>query len=318
MEQRMSAFERYERGLVLKQVKIFDSALEDFRQAAIHPQYAVKALVQIALCLRSTGRYEEAVAAFRQGLKSPTCSSKERVHILYLLGQTLESLGRYAETLEAYGWIRQEEPGFRDVAHRIKQLSSRGVLQRQPVYQFWVGEILRLGRQLRPHIVSLLGQTLELLGRYAENLETYRWVRRKAPRFRDVACQIAHRELTPKRRSQPASRDRKIDKRQHARVAVQLHSQFSSKSRKDRMVTGEGELRDLSPWGCRVTSPVAVPVGADLECCIFPQDAVNPFIIEGATVRWISPLEFGLAFTKVRPGVQRQIAQLCRERIPLG
>ena len=26
----------------------------------------------------------------------------------------------------------------------------------------------------------------------------------------------------------------------------------------------------------------------------------------------------GLAFTKVRPGVQRQIAQLCGERIPLG
>jgi tetratricopeptide (TPR) repeat protein len=308
MEQRMSAFERYERGLVLKQVKIFDSALKDFRQAAIDPQCAGKAHVQIALCLRSTGRDEDAVAAFRQGLKSPTCSSKERVHILYLLGQTLESLGRYAETLEAYGWIRKEEPGFRDVAHRIKHLSSLGVPQRQPAYQSWVGEMLRLGRQLKPYIVSLLEQTLESLGRYAESLESYRWVRRKSPGFRDVACQIAHRELTPKRRSQPASRDRKIDKRQHARVAVQLHSQFSSKC---RMVTGEGELRDLSPWGCRVTSPVAVPVGADLECCIFPQDAVNPFIIDGATVRWISPLEFGLAFTKVRPGVQRQIAQLC-------
>jgi hypothetical protein len=51
-----------------------------------------------------------------------------------------------------------------------------------------------------------------------------------------------------------------------------------------------------------------------LECCIFPQNEDNPFIIEGATVRWISSREFGLAFTKVRPGVQRQIAQLCRTR----
>lgn len=78
------------------------------------------------------------------------------------------------------------------------------------------------------------------------------------------------------------------------------------------MVNGEGELRDLSPWGCRVTSPVAVPIGADLECCIFPQGAANPFIIDGATVRWINAREFGLSFTSVRPGVQRQIAQLCR------
>jgi hypothetical protein len=80
------------------------------------------------------------------------------------------------------------------------------------------------------------------------------------------------------------------------------------------MVAGEGELRDLSPWGCRVTSVVAVPVGADLECCIFPQDRGNPFIVDGATVRWINAQEFGLAFTNVRPGVQRQIAQLCRTR----
>jgi hypothetical protein len=63
---------------------------------------------------------------------------------------------------------------------------------------------------------------------------------------------------------------------------------------------------------------VGFPVGEELECSIFSQDTVNSFTIEGATVRWTRPQEFGLAFTKVRPGVQRQIAQLCRQRIPLG
>src|SRR5437773_6361719 len=38
----------------------------------------------------------------------------------------------------------------------------------------------------------------------------------------------------------------------------------------------------------------------------------TPFIIEGATVRWIRPLEFGLAFTKIGPGVEQLIRQLCR------
>ena len=106
-----------------------------------------------------------------------------------------------------------------------------------------------------------------------------------------------------------------MDKRRHVRVAVQLHSQFSSKN---RIVAGEGELRDLSPWGCRITSPIGVPVGAELECCIFPQGELNPFTVDEATVRWIGPREFGLAFTKVRPGVQQQIAQLCRKRTPLS
>jgi hypothetical protein len=34
-------------------------------------------------------------------------------------------LGRVAETLEAYRWIRREDPGYRDVADRIELLSSR-------------------------------------------------------------------------------------------------------------------------------------------------------------------------------------------------
>ena len=60
-----------------------------------------------------------------------------------------------------------------------------------------------------------------------------------------------------------------------------------------------------------MASPVAVSVGAELEFCIFPEAEGNPFIIEGATVRWIRPLEFGLAFTKIDPGVERLIRQLC-------
>lgn len=317
MEQRKSAFEHYERGRVLKQSQMFDQALEEFQQAVTDPQYAGKAHVQKALCLRSTERYEEAAAAFRQALELATFSSKEKAHILYLLGQTLESLGRYAEALEAYGWTRKEDPGFQDVAHRIKHLISggRGPLpRRQPAYQFLVGEVLRLGRQLTPHVLCLLGQAWKSLGQYAD-MRTNRWGRTQTPSFRDVGHQSGHRELTSTRCSPPASRDRKREKRQHVRVAVRLQSHFSSTG---QMVAGDGELRDLSPGGCRMTSPVAVPVGAELECCIFPQDAVNPFTIEGAMVRWSRPQEFGLAFTKVRPDVQRQIAQLCRTRIPLG
>lgn len=318
MDERMSAFESYEHGLVLKQVQMFDAALEDFRKAAMHPQYAGKAQVQIALCFKSTGRYEEAVTAFYQGLESQTFSPKERVHILYLLGQTLESLGRYAETLEIYDWIRGEDPDFIDVEHRIKHLSSgRGgpVPQQQRGFQYWVEEMLKLERQLRPQIMSRLGQMWKWLGQHAKTLETSRWVRRTRSSFRDVSHQSGHRELTPTRCSPPASRDRKRDKRQHVRVAVRLQGHFSTKG---RLVAGDGELRDLSLGGCRVTSPVVVPVGEELECCIYSQDAGNPFTIEGAMVRWTRSQEFGLAFTKVRPAVQRQIAQLCRTRLSPG
>ena len=175
--------------------------------------------------------------------------------------------------------------------------------------------MLKLGGQLTPQVLSLLGQAWTSFGQYAERLGHYRGDHKQSLSFRDVGHPSGARELTPTRCSPPASRDRKSDTRRHVRVAVRLQSHFSSKGQR---VAGEGELRDLSPGGCRVTSLVTVPVGAELECCIFSQDAGNPFTIEGATVRWSRPQEFGLAFTKVRPGVQRQIAQLCGERIPLG
>ena len=73
------------------------------------------------------------------------------------------------------------------------------------------------------------------------------------------------------------------------------------------MVAGDGELKDLSPGGCRVASSVAALVGAELEVCIFPADEGNPFIIDAATVRWARNEEFGLAFTQVRPSVQLQL-----------
>jgi tetratricopeptide (TPR) repeat protein len=317
MEQPKSAHDHYEHGRVLKHAQMFDQARKEFQYVAGDPQYAGNAHVQIALCLRAMGRYDEAVEAFRQALGVGRFSSKEKAHILYFLGQTLESLGRYAEALEAYGWTRKEVPGFQDVAQRIKHLlaGGRGLLpRRRPAIPSVVGDMLRLGEQLTPQVLSLLGQAWTSFGQYAERLVT-RGDQKQSPSFRDVSHPSGERKLTPTRCNPPASRDRKRDTRRHVRIAIRLQSHFSSKGRK---VAGEGELQDLSLGGCRVTSLVAVPVGAELECCIFSQDAGNPFTIEGATVRWIRPQEFGLAFTKVRPGVQRQITQLCRARAPLG
>lgn len=318
MEQPKSAHDHYERGRVLKHAQMFDQAREEFQHAASNTQYAGNAHVQIALCLRATGRYDEAVEAFRRALEAGTFSPKEKAHILYFLGQTLESLGRYAEALEAYGWARNEVPGFQDVAQRIKHLlaGGRGSLpRRQPASRSVVEDMLRLGGQLTPQVLSLVGQAWTSFGQYADKLGHPRGDHKQSPTFRDVSHPSGERELTPTRSSPPASRDRKKNTRRHVRVAVRLQGHFSSK---ERRVTGDGELRDLSLGGCRVRSLVAVPVGVELECCIFSQDAGNPFTIEGATVRWSRPQEFGLAFTKVRPGVQRQITQLCRTQTPLG
>ena len=142
MEPERPPDENYERGLVLKKAGLFTQAIEEFEQAAASHTYALKAHAQIGLCHKSRGRHEEAVAAFRKALKSSPASTKETVQILYVLGRTFETLVRNAEALEAYRWIRREDPDYRDVAQRIRQLSTRrssGHASRPS----WVGGVLR-------------------------------------------------------------------------------------------------------------------------------------------------------------------------------
>lgn len=123
--QAVSPAERYERGIALKKAGLYKAAIEQFEQAVGDRVLAVKAYAQIGLCYKLSGRYEEAVPAFQQALKAIPASPKETVQILYVLGRALESLGRIAETLEAYRWIRREDPTYRDVAERIERLSVR-------------------------------------------------------------------------------------------------------------------------------------------------------------------------------------------------
>jgi len=117
--------EAYERGTVLKNVGLFRQAAGHFEKAAQDPAYALKGFAQMGLSLKKSGKQEEAVTAFRRALQVPSTSSKEQVQILYLLGRTLESLGRILEALEAYRWLRREAPQYRDVAMRIESLSTR-------------------------------------------------------------------------------------------------------------------------------------------------------------------------------------------------
>jgi tetratricopeptide (TPR) repeat protein len=119
------AHESYERGTALKNVGLFRQAAEHFEKAAQDSAYALKGFAQMGLSLKKSGKQEEAIAAFRRALQVPATSSKEQVQILYLLGRTLESLGRTPEALEAYRWLRREAPQYRDVAMRIESLSMR-------------------------------------------------------------------------------------------------------------------------------------------------------------------------------------------------
>ena len=305
----MSGLGFYERGLLLKKVQIFDMALTEFQQATTDPQQAGKAFAQVGLCLKALGREDDAVRAFRQALETGSFSTLERVHIQYLLAQTLESLDQEFEALVVYRRIRREHPNFQDVDVRIQDLSSGRLRSRRRLWTSHQREdVFKLWEHLKPQVASLLSQTWQRLARYGDMLETPRPVMHMSSSVRERD----HLKTAAKHCSSSSPIDRS-ERRRQGRIAVQMLSQFSSKT---PIVAGEGEIRDLSASGCRITSPVRVPLGTAVECWIYPQNG-HPFAVEEATVRWNGHREFGLVFTKVRPSVQRQIADMCRTLAPL-
>lgn len=302
MDTRMSARDLYERGRMLRQAKMYERALADLGCATQDPYYAGKAHTQVALCFRALGRHGEAAAELQKALESPSLSPNEHLHVLYLLGQTLESLGRHAEALEAYGWVRQADGGFLDVDNRIKQLcGSRGgasFLTRS----FRSANLLGICRYLQRQSLSLLNWSPQATSSSQAKQKLSRNDRRET-----TVAQPRPAPLAASGRPAIIQRNPLVQRR-HKRVGVRCRSQFAASS---QTLAGEGELRDLSPGGCRLKSAVAVPVGAKLVCWIFPLNGVEPVTIEGAIVRWSHAQEFGLAFAQLPPQVERQIARIC-------
>ena len=68
----MSGLGFYERGQLLKKVQILDMALNKFQQGMTDPQQVGKAFAQVGLRLKTLGREDEAVMAFRDaGIARP-------------------------------------------------------------------------------------------------------------------------------------------------------------------------------------------------------------------------------------------------------
>lgn len=100
-----------------------------------------------------------------------------------------------------------------------------------------------------------------------------------------------------------------MDNRKHPRFPVQFHSSFSSAN----VVSGEGDLGDLSIRGCRVSSMTEVKPGTTLELRIeIPHDE-PPIQVAQAIVRWCRASSFGLEFVNLTPDEWARLQHVVKE-----
>ena len=106
-----------------------------------------------------------------------------------------------ATALKNVGLFRQAAEHFekaaQDPAYALKGSAQMGLCLKKSGQQEEAVAVFRRALQVpsasskeQVQILYLLGRTLEALERIPEALETYRWLRREAPQYRDVAMRI--------------------------------------------------------------------------------------------------------------------------------
>ena len=100
-----------------------------------------------------------------------------------------------------------------------------------------------------------------------------------------------------------------MEHRQHPRFPVQFSSSFSSAN----IVSGEGNLIDLSIRGCRVISPTPVKSGTTLQLRVDVSDDEPPIQVKQAVVRWCRDRSFGLEFASLTPDEWARLQHVVRE-----
>ena len=88
-----------------------------------------------------------------------------------------------------------------------------------------------------------------------------------------------------------------IEWRSAKRIPVTFRGSFGSVS----LGKHEGSICDLAMNGCRLISPIPVPVNTYLELRLQISPTVPPLPVELAAVRWAGNGELGIEFLGLRP-----------------
>jgi type II secretory pathway predicted ATPase ExeA len=116
--------EDHARAIDLKEQGRLEEAVELFHSAAKDKSIWFKAYSQVGLCYVKMKEHHAAIQAFRTALDDPTAPQQDKLDVLYVLGRSLESIGKADQAVDVYHRINQLAPTYRDVTSRLRELQS--------------------------------------------------------------------------------------------------------------------------------------------------------------------------------------------------
>ncbi|HEY1906283.1 MAG TPA: tetratricopeptide repeat protein, partial [Myxococcaceae bacterium] len=124
--QRSDVDTHYDLGIAYKEMGLLDDAVQVFevaRQGCEGQPKELDCLTMVGLLQGMRGEHQRAVAAFRDALATPHAGPRE-VSLRFELGLAHEAAGAPGKALGQYLAVQKAEPGYRDVADRVRSLSA--------------------------------------------------------------------------------------------------------------------------------------------------------------------------------------------------
>ena len=115
----------YANGIELKEAGQLDKAIQEFQKAALDPSKAMLSTRMIAACHMQQGAYPRAIAGFNKIIASLSPEDAGYINTKYELAVAHGNNSDFNKALELFAEIQAQEPGFRDVDHKISELKAQ-------------------------------------------------------------------------------------------------------------------------------------------------------------------------------------------------
>jgi pilus assembly protein FimV len=116
---------RYNLGIAYKEMGLLDEAIAEFQLAAKDPKRSLECSSMIGICFMDKGMADVAVQWYERGLQVPGRAPEEYRGLRYDLGIALEATGDLGKATATFGDLVREDPSFRDVSDKLRDLQSR-------------------------------------------------------------------------------------------------------------------------------------------------------------------------------------------------
>jgi tetratricopeptide (TPR) repeat protein len=116
---------RYNLGIAYKEMGLIDEAIAEFQLAAKDPKRSLECSSMIGICFMEKGMADVAVQWYERGLLVQGRAPEEYRGLRYDLGMAWEATGDLAKATSTFGDLVREDPSFRDVSSKLRELQSR-------------------------------------------------------------------------------------------------------------------------------------------------------------------------------------------------